>query len=67
MNLQDVLKNYEQRKRQREKTVQSLRQDLEKSIEDASIQSLKLQNHVALSSSRKSIKFIKTSKPSKQR
>jgi hypothetical protein len=46
MSLQEVLKNYESKKRQREKNLQGLRVELEKGIEDVSIQALKLQNHV---------------------
>jgi hypothetical protein len=45
--------------------MQGLRQDLERNIEDASIQALKLQNHVGLNEYRKLIISIKTSKPSK--
>lgn len=65
MSLQEVLKNYEARKRQKDKNAQLLRQEIEKGIEEASIQALKLQNHVFLLSPRRSTTSTRTSKPSR--
>lgn len=53
MSLQEVLKNYEQRKRMREKDGQRLKGELERVIEESSIQALKLQNHVEMNAFRR--------------
>lgn len=65
MSLQEVLRNYEARKRQKERTGQLLRQEIERGIEEASIQALKLQNHVPLRSPSGSTTSTRTSRPSR--
>lgn len=48
MSLQELMKSYDNNKRDREKVLATLRTDIDKCIELESINALKIQNHVTV-------------------